>query len=111
MRLGLVLVAIVVFGLVVVSVVLVYTADDSRIKALIETTLSDVTGRELTIAGDFTLSISLNPQLVMEDVTLANASWGSKPGMLTIGKLKVGVKLLPLFCSRRSHYPLICLTL
>jgi len=97
MRLGLALVAIVVIGLVVVSAVIVYTADDSRIKAHIETAVSDVTGRKLTIAGDLTLSISLTPQLVMEDVTLANASWGSKPGMLTVGKLKVGVKLLPLF--------------
>ena len=97
MRLGLVLVAIVVIGLFTAAAVFVYTADHSRIKALIETTVSDATGRELTIAGDLTLSISLNPQLVTGDVTLANASWGSKPGMLTIGKLKVGVKLLPLF--------------
>ena len=97
MRLGLVLVAIVVIGLVAAAAVFVNTADHSRIKALIETTVSDATGRKLTIAGDLTLSISLDPQLVTEDVTLANASWGSKSSMLTIGKLKVGVKLLPLF--------------
>jgi len=96
-RLGLVLVAIVVIGLVAATAVFVYTADYSRIKALIETKVSDATGRKLTIAGDLTLSISLNPQLVTGDVTLANASWGSKPGMLKIGKLKAGVKLLPLF--------------
>ena len=91
------LVAIVVIGLVAATAVFVYTADYSRIKALIETKVSDATGRKLTIAGDLTLSISLNPQLVTGDVTLANASWGSKPGMLKIGKLKAGVKLLPLF--------------
>lgn len=66
-RLGLALVAIVVIGLVTASAVIVYTADDNRIKAFIETMVSDVTGHELTIAGGLTLSISLNPQLVMED--------------------------------------------
>jgi uncharacterized protein involved in outer membrane biogenesis len=96
-RLGLVLVAIVVIGLVAAAAVFVYTADYSRIKALIETAVSDATGRKLTIAGDLSLSISLNPKLETGDVTLANASWGSKPSMLAIGKLKVGVKLLPLF--------------
>jgi hypothetical protein len=96
MRLGLGLVAIVVIGLGAAAAVFIYTADYSRIKSLIETRVSDATGRQLTITGDLTLSISLNPQLVTGDVALANASWGSKPSMLTIGKLKVGVKLLPL---------------
>lgn len=85
-------IAIVLIG----GYVFLSTQDYSRIKALIETAVSDATGRKLAIAGDLDLSISLNPQLVTGDVTLANASWGSQPSMLTIGKLKVGVKLLPL---------------
>ena len=97
-------VAIVLIGLVAAAAVFVITADYSRIKALIETTVSDATGRKLTIAGDLSLSISLNPQLVTGDVTLANASWGSKPSMLKIGKLKAGVKILPLFVGDVEIY-------
>ena len=72
------------------------TMDYSRFKGLIETAVSDATGRKFEIAGDLGVSLSLNPQLVTGDVTLANASWGSQATMLTIGELTVGVKLLPL---------------
>ena len=45
MRLGLGFVALVVIGLVAATAVFVYTADHSRIKALIETAVSDAIGQ------------------------------------------------------------------
>ena len=55
-----------------------------------------LTGREVAINGDIDLNLSLNPSLSVEDVTLGNASWGSKPQMLKIGRLQGRVALLPL---------------
>ena len=74
-----------------------YFQDYSRIKGLIEQAMLDASGRRLVIHGDLVLSLSLTPALEVKDVTLANASWGSKPQMVTIGLLRVRLKLLPLF--------------
>jgi len=74
-----------------------YFRDYSRIKGLIEQAMLDASGRRLVIHGDLALSLSLTPALEVKDVTLANAGWGSKPQMVTIGLLRVRLKLLPLF--------------
>ncbi len=70
--------------------------DYSHVKTLIEQLASDASGRRLVIHGDLTLTLSLAPELETRDVTLENASWGSQARMLSIGLLKVRLKLLPL---------------
>jgi uncharacterized protein involved in outer membrane biogenesis len=96
MRLGLVLVAIVVIGLVAAAAVFVYTADYSRYKGFIEKAVMDATGRQLAINGDLTIAMSLPPELVVSDVTLANAPWGTQPQMAKVGELRVRIRVIPL---------------
>ena len=71
--------------------------DYSRLKSLLEQAVTDAAGRRLVIHGNLTLALSLKPSLEVQDVTLANASWGSKPDMVTIGMLRVRLRILPLF--------------
>jgi uncharacterized protein involved in outer membrane biogenesis len=91
-----VLVAIVVIGLVAAAAVFVYTADYSRYKGFIEKAVMDATGRQLAINGDLTIAMSLPPELVVSDVTLANAPWGTQPQMAKVGELRVRIRVIPL---------------
>ena len=87
-------------GLFVVAiigiVVIVSTLDVNQYKGEITQAVEDTTGRKLLIDGDIGFKISLIPTVVIEDVKFANASWGSKPDMLTLGKFEVQVSLMPL---------------
>ena len=96
LRLGLALIAVLVIGLPAAAAVFLYTADYNRYKGLIADAVTDATGRQLVIKGDLTIAISLLPEVVVTDVTLANAPWASQPQMAHIGQLRVRLKLLPL---------------
>jgi uncharacterized protein involved in outer membrane biogenesis len=73
------------------------TLDVNRYRDLIGQQVKAATGRELTISGDLNLEISLNPALAVENVTFANAPWGTRPHMVTLKRLAAEVELLPLF--------------
>ena len=60
----------------------------------------DATGRELTIRGGAELKLSLEPKLVIDDVVLGNAAWGTSPQMLTAKRIEAQVALLPLLRRR-----------
>lgn len=66
----------------------------------IQQRVRDATGRELTIRGGAELKLSLEPKLVIDDVTLGNASWGASPQMLTAKRIEAQVALLPLLRRR-----------
>ena len=66
------------------------------------------TGRDVTIEGELDLEISLDPALVVEGVSIANAAWGSRPAMVRLGRLEAKVELLPLLWGDVIvHYLLI----
>ncbi|MBL8631122.1 MAG: AsmA family protein [Rhodospirillaceae bacterium] len=84
-------VVVVILGLVV----FLATFDVSQYKGLIQDQAKAATGREVKI-GDIKLSISLTPAIVLSDVSISNASWGSKPEMLAVKRIEAGTQLIPL---------------
>jgi len=76
--------------------VAVYTIDVDRYARLAIAEVRTATGRELVIRGR--LQISLFPRLAVraEDVSFANASWGSRPEMFRAKQVEGSVALLPL---------------
>jgi uncharacterized protein involved in outer membrane biogenesis len=82
--------------LLIAGYIVLHNQDYSRIKRLIEQTVADASGRRLIIHGELALSLSLAPELAVKNVTLANAGWGSKPQMASIGLLRLRISLLPL---------------
>ena len=98
MRLKTVLLGVVglIVVLVVAAVVVVKSIDVNKYKPLIAEQAKAATGRELTIRGNLDLQIGLSPAVVVKDVSLANAPWGSRPEMLKLGQFEVEVALLPL---------------
>ena len=78
------------------AVAMLKSLDFSRYSGLVSERAKAATGRDLTISGDIDLDISLNPALAVEGVSFANAPWGSRPQMVTIGRLEAEVELWPL---------------
>jgi uncharacterized protein involved in outer membrane biogenesis len=87
-----VLVAVMVAGYVILS-----TMDFEDLRETIQAEARAATGRELIIAGPIDLKISLTPAIQLEQVTFANAEWGSRPEMVTLERFEVEVALMPLF--------------
>ena len=90
----------IVAGLVAVVlvtvVVIISTTDINQYKGQIIELVEDATGRNLQIGGDLKFALSLVPTVVVEDVKFSNASWGSKPEMMSLKKFELKVALLPL---------------
>lgn len=63
--------------------------------------VSDATGRELRIEGDFRTKWSwIHPRFRVEQVTFANADWGSADYLLSADAIEATVRLLPLLRGR-----------
>ncbi len=84
-------VAVVVAGYVVLSGM---EFDDLRER--IEAEAKAATGRDLVIGGKIDLVVSLTPAIAIEQVSFANADWGSRAEMITLDRFEVEVALLPL---------------
>jgi len=85
------LVAVVVAGYVVLS-----TLDLEQYRGVIEAEAKKATGRDLALAGPIDLKISLTPAITVEDVSLSNASWGSRPEMVKLKRFELQAALMPL---------------
>jgi uncharacterized protein involved in outer membrane biogenesis len=76
------------FTIVVLAAVLYLSfADLNWMKPRIESAVSDATGRHLQLGGNFDLDIVPAPAIVVENVSLSNADWGSDPMLATIGHM------------------------
>ena len=89
-------IAVLLVAVVVAGVAVLTSMDFNEYRGLIAEQVKAATGRDLTIAGDLRLDISLTPAVAVEGVTFANAPWGSRPEMVTLRRLEVEVELLPL---------------
>jgi len=89
-------IGVLVAALVVAAVAILKSMDFNQYRGLIAEQVKVATGRDLTIAGDLKLEISLAPAITVEGVAFANAPWGSRPAMATVRKFAAQVELLPL---------------
>jgi uncharacterized protein involved in outer membrane biogenesis len=86
-----------VVALLAAGVAIVKSIDLNQYKGLIAEKAEAATGRKLTLAGDIYLNIfSLSPSVAIDDVSFANASWGSRPEMAKLKRLEAQVELIPL---------------
>jgi len=74
--------------------------DFNNFKPMIAQAVKDVTGRELTIAGNIEFEIGIRPTLIVEDVSFQNASWSSTPELAQIKKMEVQIAVLPMISGK-----------
>jgi hypothetical protein len=91
---------VVLVAVVVAGVAILGSMDFNEYKGLIAEQAKEATGRDLQIAGDLHLEISLNPAIAVDGVTFANADWGSRPAMVTVKHFAAEVALLPLLSGQ-----------
>lgn len=96
--------ALKVLGLFVLTVLfavvaVIHSVDVNRYKAHIVTGMEKAIGRKVAIAGEVKLALSLSPALVMTDVAVGNAPWGSRPDMATVRRLEIQMALVPLLAG------------
>jgi uncharacterized protein involved in outer membrane biogenesis len=82
-------------AIVVVGVILLSTFDVEDYRDVIQAQAEKATGRELTLAGPMDLSISLTPSITVEQVSFANAPWGTRPEMVTMKRFELQIALIP----------------
>jgi uncharacterized protein involved in outer membrane biogenesis len=92
------------FALVVVVVIGVAialaTVDVNTLIGPVKDRVKAATGRDLAVNGGAHLALSLEPRLVLDDVTLSNAPWASGKDMISARQLELQVALLPLLSRR-----------
>ncbi len=95
--LGLGLVCLLV--LVAALAIALFTLDlRSELAPRLERMATAALDRQVTVRGAVRFGVwPGGPSLIMENVRLANAAWGTQPEMLKVGRVEVRARLLPLF--------------
>jgi uncharacterized protein involved in outer membrane biogenesis len=75
--------------IVVVMAAVLYLSfgDLDWLRPRIENAVADATGRQLKLEGPLDIDIVPSPAVLVEDVSLSNADWGSEPALLEVGHL------------------------
>ena len=84
----------------VAAIIAVSNIDPRDYAGLVTTSVEEATGRKLEINGDIDIALSLTPGVVIEDITLSNATWSQQPLMASAQRLEVEIRLLPLLVRR-----------
>lgn len=100
-------------GLIVLTVggvaVFLSTLDVNKYKPQIVEAAKNATGRDLKLNGDIKFGLGFNPSFSIADVSFANASWGSRPEMVKVGRFEVQVALIPLLSQQVDVKKLVLL--
>ncbi len=90
------IVASIIIILAIGGYIFVRNFDLNRYKPYIEDIVFNATGRTLNMGGDAHLAISLVPTVIINDVSLSNASWAQNPNMAEMNKLEIKFAIMPL---------------
>ena len=80
---------------VIAAIAVLMSTDFNRYKPLIAEETKKATGRDLVIAGDLELNVSLTPSVSVAGVTLSNAKWGARPEMIRVERFEAQISLIP----------------
>lgn len=80
--------------------VIASTYDPASLIRLAQDETRDTLGRELIVDGGLDFRLVPRPALVMHDVRLANADWGSRPDMLSVKHVALELDLMALAIGR-----------
>ena len=92
--------ATVVLLVLVALYAVVMTVDIANYRGQVETLLSQSLEREVKMGGTIRLERSLNPRVIVDNITVANPSWASRPSLATIKQLQLRIALWPLLVQR-----------
>jgi len=74
--------------------------DPVKLTTLLVNSVKSSTGRDLKIAGPVSLSFFPRISVSAERLSLSNAAWAGTPEMLTLNRIELNIKMLPLLRGR-----------
>ena len=74
--------------------------DPVKLTTLLVNSVKSSTGRDLKIAGPVSLSFFPRISVSAERLSLSNATWADTPEMLTLNRIELNIKILPLLRGR-----------
>jgi len=89
--------SVVFVTLLTLALVGLWTADLGVFKPQIERWISEETGREFVIDGEFQVDLARHAVVIAEDVRFQNADWDDEPYMVEVGRIEVRVDLRSIF--------------
>src|SRR5258705_8443842 len=95
--------------ILVAAAIAIATVDLHTLIGPVQARVKSSTGRDLAINGPIDLKLSLEPKIVLADVTFSNATGSKMPDMVRAKRVDVQVALLPLL-SRRFEVVELTLT-
>lgn len=78
-----------------------YLGDDAWIKGKVEETVSEMTGRSLSIDGPFSIDWSTSPVLLAEDIHFSNPPWATHKDLVGLDRLEISIDLFSLFNDQK----------
>jgi len=90
--------------LIIAVAIAVRTIDVNDFIAPIQKRVKDATGRDLIIRGGIDFKLGLEPELLIDDVSLSNSEWGKSAQMMTAKRVEAQVRLLPLL---QRHFEIV----
>ena len=93
-------VAILLAGVIVGVYLVLSNYDYDSLKPQIAKIVKDATGRELVLGEKINLKFGLSPAIVLGNIAIQNANWGSTPEMANVKRLEIKVALIPLILGR-----------
>jgi uncharacterized protein involved in outer membrane biogenesis len=85
--------AIAIATLVTATWLVLWTLDFNRFKPRIIQAVKETSGLDLALNGHVYVSLGLNPRLLIHDVAIRNATWGSRMDMVTMRRCEVSFAL------------------
>ncbi len=96
--LGCFLIIISIIGVVLITgTAFLNFADLNPYREKIEKMATKAMGRQLRINGPIDINLFPSPEVILNEVALANAPWGSEPTMVSVGHVDAAISLLSLF--------------
>ena len=74
--------------------------DPVKLTTLLVNSVKSSTGRDLKIAGPVSLSFFPRISVSAERLSLSNATWADTPEMMTLNRIELNIKILPLLRGR-----------
>ncbi len=68
--------------------------DAEQYKKVASQRMADVTGRIVSIEGPVELELSLPPRIILNDIRIKNARWGTRPDMARIRRMEMRINPL-----------------
>jgi uncharacterized protein involved in outer membrane biogenesis len=80
-------------ALIVLALSWLWTADLGVFKPQVERFVTEKTGREFAIDGEFYVDLARHTSVIAEDVRFGNAEWADSEDMVTVGRVEVRLDL------------------